>query len=265
MPSPAVPSEPAEEPAPDPGLTAALSSTLPGRPLAGPLLAFASLPSTQTRCRRLAAEGAAEGLVVVADHQTAGRGQRGRRWIAPPGTALLVSCLLRPAVPAARWGELPLVAGVAVAEALETAAGVPVRLRWPNDVLVAGRKVAGILAEGVPGGQAHVVLGIGVNVAQTAADWPPELRGRAASLDALGRSVGRPALLAALLAALATRYAEWQRMGFAPARATWRERAVLGHRMETGKGAGVAVDLDPRGALVLRRDDGTTVAVVGAS
>ncbi|HSE95084.1 MAG TPA: biotin--[acetyl-CoA-carboxylase] ligase, partial [Methylomirabilota bacterium] len=255
---------PTEDPAPDPALAAALGTALPGPPLTGPLLAFASLPSTQIWCRTLAARGAAEGLVVVADHQTAGRGQRGRRWVAPPGTALLLSCLLRPDVPTARWGELPLVAGVAVAEALEAAAGAPTRLRWPNDVLVAGRKVAGILAEGVPGRHAHVVLGIGVNVDQTAADWPAELAGHAASLRALGHPVRRPALLATLLATLAARYTEWRRMGFGPARAGWRQRALLGHRMATGGGAGVAVDLGPRGALVLRRDDGTVVTVVAA-
>jgi BirA family biotin operon repressor/biotin-[acetyl-CoA-carboxylase] ligase len=232
--------------------------------LGGPLLAFASLPSTQAWCRVLARRGAGEGLVVVADHQTEGRGQRGRRWVAPPGKALLVSCLFRPETPAARWGELPLLAGVAVAEALEAAAGLAVRLRWPNDVLVAGRKVAGILAEGVPGEDAHVVLGIGVNVSQVAGDWPTELAGRATSLSALGRPVDRPTLLVAILAALAGRYTEWQQSGFGPAHAAWRPRALLGHRMETGRGSGVAVDLAPGGALVLRGDDGTVMTVVAA-
>jgi BirA family biotin operon repressor/biotin-[acetyl-CoA-carboxylase] ligase len=258
MPSPAVTPD---DPAPDPVLTEALGTTLPGGRLSGPLLAYASLPSTQTWCRILAARGAPEGLVVVANYQTGGRGRRGRRWVAPPGAALLFSCLLRPEVPVARWGELPLVAGVAVVEALE-AAGAQARLRWPNDVLVAGRKVAGILADGVADRDGHVVLGIGVNVDQAATDWPPELADRAASLRALGHPTTRPALLAALLASLVARYSEWQQVGFEPARAAWHRRALLGYRVKTGRGTAVAVDLAPGGALVLRRDDGAMVTAI---
>jgi len=191
---------PATEPASDPALTRVFAGCLPGGRLSGPLLAFASVASTQGICRVLAAEGAPEGTVVLADHQTAGRGRRGRAWTAPPGTALLFSCVLRPPLDSSRWPELTLTAGCAVAEAVESTAGVAVRLKWPNDVLVDHRKVAGILAEGVLGEDPFVVLGIGVNVLQRGADWPPDLSSRAVSLAAVGSAVGREALLAAILA-----------------------------------------------------------------
>jgi BirA family biotin operon repressor/biotin-[acetyl-CoA-carboxylase] ligase len=192
--------------APDPALTAALGGCLPGGRLAGPLSAYAVVASTQIVCRALAADGAPEGTVVVADYQTAGRGQRGRSWTAPPGTSLLVSCLLRPPLPAARWPELTLLAASAVAEAVAAVAPFRPSLRRPNDVYVGDRKLAGVLAESVIGPVPFVVLGLGINVGQRPADWPPELAGRAVSLAELGHSVARPRLLGELLRRLAARY-----------------------------------------------------------
>ena len=198
------------EPTPDPRLTAAFAGCLPGPPLAGPLLAFTEVDSTQTVCRRLATTGAPQGLVVVADHQTAGRGRRDRRWTAPPGTGLLLSSLLRPTSPPARWPALTLLAAGAVVEAVDRCAAVTARIRPPNDVLVGERKLAGILAEAVVGVRPFVVLGIGVNVAQRPGDWPADLAGRAVSLAELGRPVAREEVLRALLAALAARYATFE-------------------------------------------------------
>ncbi len=191
---------------PDRALTAAFAGCLPGGRLGGPLLAFASVDSTQTLGRRLAIEGAPEGTVVVADYQGAGRGQRGRRWTAPPGTSLLLSCLLRPPLPSSGWPTLTLVAAAAVADAVGDLTGVAARLRWPNDVLVGERKLAGVLAESVVGPAPFVVLGLGINVAQRAEEWPPDLHGRAVSLAELGHAVSRAALLAAVLARLEGRY-----------------------------------------------------------
>ncbi len=190
----------------DAALTRAFAGCLPGGRLGGPLLAYASVDSTQAVCRDLAGTGAPEGTVVVADHQTAGRGQRGRSWIAPPGRALLFSCLFRPPLPVARWPELTLAGATAVAEALEAQCGLVPRLKWPNDVLVGERKLAGVLAEGVAGPAPFVVLGVGINVAQRDEDWPPELRGQAVSLAELGHAIGRARLLAAVLGRLAARY-----------------------------------------------------------
>lgn len=192
--------------APDPVLTAAFAGCLPGGRLAGPLLAFAAVDSTQTTCRRLAAGGAPEGTVVVADYQRAGRGQGDRRWIAPPGAGLLFSCLLRPPAPASRWPGLTLVAARAAVEAVAACTPVTPRVEWPNDVLVGDRKLAGVLAEGVVGAAPVVVVGVGINVAQPADAWPPELQGRAVSLAELGHAVPREALLAGVLAELAARY-----------------------------------------------------------
>jgi BirA family biotin operon repressor/biotin-[acetyl-CoA-carboxylase] ligase len=158
--------------------------------LGSPRLHLRATGSTNDRARELAARGAAHGTLVTAGEQTAGRGRQGRVWTAPPGRALLASLVLRDA------GELlSLAAGVAVAEV----AGPAARIKWPNDVLVDGRKVAGILVEGRPQ-EGWAVLGIGVNVAVAPEDFPVELRDRAGTL-------GRPAselepFLAALLGAL---------------------------------------------------------------
>jgi BirA family biotin operon repressor/biotin-[acetyl-CoA-carboxylase] ligase len=191
---------------PDAALAAAFAGCLPAGRLAGPLRAFRVVDSTQAVCRRLADERAPEGTVVVADAQSAGRGQRGRTWTAPPGTGLLASCLLRPPLPPARWPELTLLAAGAVVEAVAALTHLRPSVRPPNDVYVGERKLAGILAESVVGAAPLVVLGIGVNVSQGPDDWPPDLRGRAVSLAELGAAVERPALLAELLRRLAARY-----------------------------------------------------------
>ncbi|MGH7358829.1 MAG: biotin--[acetyl-CoA-carboxylase] ligase, partial [Candidatus Rokuibacteriota bacterium] len=186
-------------------------------------------------------------------------------WTAPAGSSLLVSIVLRPPWPVARWPEIPMAAGCAVAEAVEAVARVPVRLKWPNDVLVEGRKVAGILAEAVagpPASPALVVLGIGVNVSQGEADWPVDLAGRAQSLAGLSASVTREHLLAAILARLDAWYGVLLETGFEPVRAAWRQRGLLGTPVALGKGEGTAVDIGPRGELVGRGADGRTVLVV---
>jgi BirA family biotin operon repressor/biotin-[acetyl-CoA-carboxylase] ligase len=202
--------------------------------------------------------------VVLADHQTAGRGRRGRPWTAPASTALLFSIVLRPRLPVARWPEIPLAAGCAVAEGLEAVAPVATGLKWPNDVLVAGQKLAGILAEGVASTPSLVVLGIGVNVSQAEADWPPDLAGRARSLAGLGAPVAREPLLAAVLARLDAWYGALLDEGFEPVRAAWRRRGLLGTRVALADGGGTAVDLAPGGELVVRREDGRTVLLVAA-
>jgi BirA family biotin operon repressor/biotin-[acetyl-CoA-carboxylase] ligase len=201
-----MPSTAASDPVPDAALTAAFAGCLPAGRLAGPLHVFRAVDSTQTVCRRLGDGGAAEGTVVVADVQQAGRGQRGRTWTAPPGTGLLVSCLLRPPLPPARWPELTLLAAGAVVEAVAALTALRPSVRAPNDVYVDGRKLAGVLAESVVGSAPLVVLGIGLNVSQRLDDWPAELRGRAVSLAELGASVSGPALLTELLRRLASRY-----------------------------------------------------------
>jgi BirA family biotin operon repressor/biotin-[acetyl-CoA-carboxylase] ligase len=171
--------------------------------LGTPYRFVAVCPSTQ----RELAEDAPEGAVVVTDEQTAGRGRLGRRWHAAPGTSLLLSVALHPPVPAQRLPELSLVAGRAVAETVAALAGVEPAIKFPNDVLVGGRKLSGILAEAREG---RVVLGIGVNVNVPRAELPTEVDTPATSLLAeTGRSVARAELLAELLARLERHYDEW--------------------------------------------------------
>ena len=157
-------------------------------------------PSTQ----RLL-EGAPEGAVVATDDQTEGRGRLGRSWHAPPGTSVLFSIALEPQVPTETLPSLSPVAGAAVAEAITAESGLPTSVKHPNDVLIRGRKVAGVLAEARDG---RVVLGIGINVSQHA-DELPAASPEATSLAVEGAEVDRAALLATVLERLERRYDAW--------------------------------------------------------
>ena len=169
---------------------------------------FETVGSTNAEAAAWAADGAPEGALVAAEYQSAGRGRLGRTWAAAAGVNLTQSLVLRPAFGAPQLGLLPIAAGLAVADAVERVTGVPAQVKWPNDLLLGGKKAGGLLAEAVHGARDHapvVVLGIGLNVNQRA--FPPELADKATSvaLEA-GRPVERAALLAALLAALERRY-----------------------------------------------------------
>lgn len=169
-----------------------------------------SCPSTQ----RLLPDDAPEGALAVADHQTAGRGRRGTEWVDAPGTSLLLSLVLRPTVPAALLPELTVVAARAVVEAV-AGLGVDAAVKRPNDVLAGGRKLAGLLGEAAEG---RVVLGIGVNVNQTAAELPAEARLPPTSLRLeTGHPVERARLLADVLARLEAGYDAWVSSSGAPA------------------------------------------------
>ena len=162
-----------------------------------------STDSTQ----RMLAEDAAEGVIAVAEVQTEGRGRLGRAWEAPAGTSVLVSVLLLPAVEASRLPELSLVAGGAVAQAIAEVTGLEPAIKFPNDILVRSRKVAGILAESSEG---RVVLGIGVNVNQTLEQLPTDAETEPTSLRLeLGAPVSRARLLAAILLQLERAYDAW--------------------------------------------------------
>jgi BirA family biotin operon repressor/biotin-[acetyl-CoA-carboxylase] ligase len=199
-----------------------------------------------------------EGAVAVTEHQIAGRGREGRRWDDVPGRSLLLSILLRPPARSASQ-ELSLVAGLAVAEAVEEdrdAAGI----KWPNDVLLGGRKVAGVLLEAAAG---VVVCGIGVNVSQAQGELPGGTQVAAGSLLAVtGRAPDRAELLVTLLEILEHRYDAWRRSGLAPLLDELEARNILrGRHVEAGGESGVAGRIAPDGRLTLRRDDGTTVLV----
>jgi BirA family biotin operon repressor/biotin-[acetyl-CoA-carboxylase] ligase len=160
-------------------------------------------PSTQLLLR----DETAEGTIAVAEEQTEGRGRLGRSWHAPAGTSVLVSVLLLPKIEPARLPELSLVAGGAVAEAIADVGGIEPVIEFPNDVLVGGRKVAGILAESSEG---RVILGIGVNVNQTAEELPQDARTEPTSLRLeVGKHVDRAELLAEILVRLERAYDAW--------------------------------------------------------
>ena len=210
----------------------------------------ASLGSTNDEARRLAREGAAEGTVVTALEQTAGRGRHGRGWASPPGN-LYLSLLLRPGLPPGRLGELAFLAGLAVAEtaAALLPAGRAVTLKWPNDVLVDGAKTAGILIE--QEGEA-AILGIGLNLVHCPTDTPYP----AATLAAAGAAADLGAARARLLDRLAAALACWRAEGFAPIRSAWLARAhplgtALSVRLPEGVVAGRFAGLDPAGALLI--------------
>jgi BirA family biotin operon repressor/biotin-[acetyl-CoA-carboxylase] ligase len=157
-----------------------------------------------------------EGAVAVAEEQTEGRGRLGRSWHAPAQTSILASVLLRPSVDQARLPELSLVAGRAVADAVTDVTGIEPTIKFPNDVLIAGRKVAGILAESSEG---RVLLGIGVNVNQTSDELPVDAQTPPTSLRLeLGDAVHRPELLATILFRLERAYEEWLTTGTSASR-----------------------------------------------
>jgi BirA family biotin operon repressor/biotin-[acetyl-CoA-carboxylase] ligase len=227
-------------------------------PVAAPaLVRLGRVESTQAVAFTLAADGAADRTVVIAEAQSAGRGRRGRTWHDEPGASLLTSIILRPHLAPTRLPMLSLVAGIAVAEALERVAGLAPRLKWPNDVLVDGRKLAGILLESrigaasIDAGAPLVVLGIGVNLAQRR--FPAELADRATSVGlASGRRVEPEALLGPLLEALDAWRARLETAGAAPIRERWRSLAdTLGRRVSIDGVAGIAADVDEDGALIV--------------
>jgi BirA family biotin operon repressor/biotin-[acetyl-CoA-carboxylase] ligase len=228
--------------------------------------------STNADLLARAADGEPEGAVLAAEQQDAGRGRMGRSWVAPPRAALTFSMLLRPRdVPPARRGWLSLLAGVAAASSVRAVAGVDATLKWPNDVLVRGAKLGGILAEAA--GQA-VVIGIGLNVSTGPDELPPLGPGAlaATSLRLSGSArLDREALLADLLAGFERRYRAWyQVLGDAERSGLHAEytrlSATLGRRVRVERPAGqhlvgLAIGIDPDGRLLVRESSAAELAV----
>lgn len=237
--------------------------------LQAPIVRHDVLGSTNDECLRLAASGAVEGTLVVADRQTAGRGRNGRTWVSPPGVGLYASLLLRP--PGTDGLTLlPLLAGVAAAEAIRAAAACEAFLKWPNDVLVADRKVAGLLVEAdlAPHGSI-VVLGLGVNVNTPAEALPARALYPASSLRLeTGRLVDRDALLLAWRERVARWLAPWRGGDSATLLARWSELDALRGRDVCVAGAdggdvrGRDEGVDADGALRVRTADGHVIPVV---
>lgn len=233
--------------------------------LAGPVAALASrgvkvdvrwhasLPSTMDAAAALAMAGAAHGVVVAADTQTAGRGRRGTTWASPPGAGLYFSFTARPSSGTA-ISLLTLAAGLGVRDGVAAATGLSADLKWPNDLLVGRHKLAGILAEGLALGapEQAVIIGVGLNVQPAA--YPPDVRARATSIEGeLGRGVQRGLLFAEILSGL------WQRLAALEASAgdilrAWRAASpsATGTRVEWDGKHGVTAGIDESGALLVK-------------
>ena len=219
---------------------------------------------------RLAAEGAVEGTVVVAEAQSKGRGRAGKPWYSPPGLNLYLSVILRPAVQVQKAALLTLISSLAIADAIE-AEGGQAQVKWPNDVLLAGRKVAGVLAELRALGERveTLVLGIGVNlnVSQDRLDQAlGETAWGATSLkEVLGREIDRVAFAATLLTGLERRYDRFRASEGKAIVQEWKARSCLGHRariIERGRSIeGITEDIDEAGCLLVRLDDGSLLRV----
>jgi BirA family biotin operon repressor/biotin-[acetyl-CoA-carboxylase] ligase len=224
---------------------------------------FQTVPSTMDLAAKLAEQGAAQGVVVAADQQTAGRGRRGARWASPPGAGLYFSFVARPSV-----ASLPLVtlaAGVGVRDGIQAATGLAAGLKWPNDLLVGKRKLAGILAEGLSIGTTAqaVVIGVGVNVLR--ASYPPDVAARATSIeDELGGPVDRETVLAEVLLALERRLDTLERDPGDILRA-WRDTSptATGTRVEWDGKHGVTAGIDEGGALLVRTPSGVERVIGG--
>jgi BirA family biotin operon repressor/biotin-[acetyl-CoA-carboxylase] ligase len=246
----------------------ALAPLLTTKSFGKPLHFLPTIDSTNTYAARLAREGASAGTAVIADEQTGGKGRLGRSWVSPPGVNLYLSLLLRPSVTTAVAPQLNLLAAVAVADAIAEVCPLTPAIKWPNDVLIDGKKVCGILAEmqTEAGALQAVVLGIGVNVNAPASAFPEELRDKASSLFLTGgRLIDRAAFTAALLTHLEKLYVLWLEEGFPALRPLWERHAtgLLGRRITVaapeGTVTGIVQGLDSDGVLLLRTEDGATL------
>jgi BirA family transcriptional regulator, biotin operon repressor / biotin---[acetyl-CoA-carboxylase] ligase len=224
------------------------------RRLGEPLIRLEHVTSTMDELAALAERGAAEGTAVLADAQTVGRGRAGRVWESAPGTAILLSVLLRPTVPSYRLTVLPLIVGVAVAEAVEAETGLVPRLKWPNDVLIGERKVAGILTTARSDGPVQrVIVGIGLNVNAS----PDRIPAGATSLSIeRGTEHDRERLVEAIFERLDAAYRDFERTGGAFEPTVWERRAAfLGDAVTIEDGGrtltGVLRGVERDGALIL--------------
>ncbi len=251
-------------PKPIPIDVAALTNKLKATPFTqGKIHYLPSTGSTNDVARDLAEKGAPEGTIVIAESQTRGRGHLGRTWHSPPGTGLYFSIILRPQLDPSDLPKITLVAGIAAAEAIEENTGLRPLIKWPNDILLEGKKVAGILAE-LYGNitSPYVILGIGININTRRVEFPPELQEIATSLAiAGGQNISRANLMQAVLTHLGKWYELFKKGAFQPILDAWRKRCIIiGAHVGILSGEkeleGTVVDVDETGALLLRDQAG---------
>jgi BirA family biotin operon repressor/biotin-[acetyl-CoA-carboxylase] ligase len=255
---------------PDLLLPAEIRAGLETRRIGREIVCLAETESTNLRAHELGEEGAIEGTVVIADRQTAGKGRMGRRWVSPPGVNLYASVLLRPPILPWHAPQLTFLSALATARAVEEVAGIGASVKWPNDVLLEGKKVAGLLNEmsAETEGIHYVILGIGVNLNMRGDQFPGDLRYPATSLALeKGAPVSRLAFTRALLRHLDALYDLYLENGFAPIIQAWEALfdwvgGLVEVDFQDRRARGVVQGLDDDGALLLRHDDGTVERVL---
>jgi BirA family biotin operon repressor/biotin-[acetyl-CoA-carboxylase] ligase len=228
-------------------------------------LYYQELDSTNNQARSLAAQGYPEGTVVITEMQTAGRGRRGRSWFSPAVTGIYFSIILRPVMPLKEISRLSLVTAAAVAETLETELNLPARIKWPNDILINSRKIAGILSEAVTDmdGVEYIIIGVGLNTNNSIQSFPDDFRIPATSaLIECTRPASRSKLLQSLLKNLENRYFQLLDGDFAGILdKVKRMSMVIGQnlKLDTINGfiIGQAIDINTDGFLVVRDQSGT--------
>lgn len=225
---------------------------------------FTDIDSTNNYAKKLASKDFPEGTLVIAEQQSAGRGRRGRSWASKPGQGIYVSLILRPALPLNELSRITLFIAVAIADTLTNHLGLKPGIKWPNDILIQGRKISGILTEAVTDmdGIEYIITGIGINVNQVQADFPEEFRHTATSVrEELRQDVARIPLLQELLLNLERRYQQMLAGGFAEILEEVRRRStVIGKDVNLdglqGVTSGRAIDIDNNGFLMVRDASG---------
>jgi len=226
---------------------------------------FDEVDSTNTMAHTLVKQGAAEGTLVIAEKQTAGRGRMGRAWHSPKGKGLWMSLILKPRIPLQFTPHLTLLVAVALCRSIRQATQLSAGIKWPNDLLIDGKKISGILLESSADDEnlQHVIAGVGIGVNLRPEDYPEELQSVATSLAIeAGREIDRKELLKQFMLELETMYKLYHEQGFAPVKALWEALSVSLHtqvRTQSPQGlkSGFAVGIDDSGALIVRQEDGT--------
>ncbi|RJR44945.1 MAG: biotin--[acetyl-CoA-carboxylase] ligase [Deltaproteobacteria bacterium] len=252
---------------PDKLLPAEVMEGLKTRYLRGPIHHFDSLPSTNDLAKELGSKDAPEGSLVVAEHQTRGRGRLGREWDSPPGAGLYVSLLLRPLLPPTEMPQITLATAVAVVRALSRTTGLAPGIKWPNDLLLDGKKLGGILTEMETESDRirHLVVGLGLNINNREFPEPLDLTATSLALST-GSSCSRREILQAWLEEIEALYDLFLHQGFEVILDEWRSHNVtLGQLVTVRQGprviSGLALDVAGDGALLLRQGTGEVIRV----
>ena len=222
-----------------------------------------SLDSTMNEASRIALNGVKEGTVVIAESQTKGRGRFGRNWVSPAGSGIYLSIVLRPTLAANEIPKLTLLASVAVCQAIQKVVGFKTKIKWPNDLLVNQKKLAGFLTEmnSNSGYQSSVILGMGINVNSALSDLPEH---STSIKNEIGKNVSRVELIIEILSLMEKWYIDVNTHGFSTVMKNWKELSeTLGRRVRiddsTRVWEGKAVDLDSSGGLMIENDEGTII------